>query len=289
MMGYPYRMEIARPRETCKLFILIISPAMIFLLLFFLYFPVSYIFPAVGLAAVAAKALTITDENFIVAAKALAELVPQEKLKDGCCYPDLSNIREVAQKIAVAVAEHMFDAGRSEITDRDCGNFDYWLNCCNKIMYNPCYPAWLGPETELVLLQKITDLYRFYIADSVVGNWKKFIKSVFEATRKVFLEEISESSYNCFIDKCNSKIGFDVLKLIQCKVNPAGRFKEALTVQEQKDFISDMESYYFESDLKPFTDEMIPQLKSVTEFRFMPSSAEQKRKKVYRKEIEGKK
>jgi malate dehydrogenase (oxaloacetate-decarboxylating)(NADP+) len=61
----------------------------------------------VALAAVVAKALTITDEDFIVAAKTLAELVRQEKLKDGCCYPDLSNIREVSQKIAAAVAKHI--------------------------------------------------------------------------------------------------------------------------------------------------------------------------------------
>jgi hypothetical protein len=43
-----------------------------------------------------------------------------------------------------------------------------------------------------------------------------------------------------------------------------------------------MERHDFEYEFKPFTDEMIPQLKTVTEFRFMPS-----RKKYSREEKEG--
>jgi malate dehydrogenase (oxaloacetate-decarboxylating)(NADP+) len=96
----------------------------------------AYIFPAVGLAAVAAKALTIEDEDFIVAAKALAELVPQDKLDVGCCYPDLSNIREVSLKIAAAVAKHIYESKRSELADKDKVD---WVEFCRKHMYTPSY------------------------------------------------------------------------------------------------------------------------------------------------------
>jgi malic enzyme len=90
---------------------------------------------------VASKALTITDEDFIVAAKTLAELVPQEKLKDGCCYPDLSNIREVSQKIAAAVAK----SGRSDRRDLDGGDHEDWLKHCKEEMYEPTYPDLVTP------------------------------------------------------------------------------------------------------------------------------------------------
>jgi malate dehydrogenase (oxaloacetate-decarboxylating)(NADP+) len=97
----------------------------------------AYIFPGVGLGAIAAKALTIDDDDFIIAASALAALVPKEKLDVGCCYPDLSQIRHVSQKIAAAVAQHVYEKGRSEMKDLPA-NFD-WFSYCGKLMYTPAY------------------------------------------------------------------------------------------------------------------------------------------------------
>ena len=97
----------------------------------------AYIFPACGLAAVAAKALTITDEDFLVAAQALAGLVPKDKLAVGCCYPDLSDIRLVSQKVAAAVAKNIYDTGRSEMKNLD-KDFD-WFKHCGSQMYYPSY------------------------------------------------------------------------------------------------------------------------------------------------------
>jgi malic enzyme len=117
--------------KATRKFVIIVSHSLSYsYLLSFFY--LSYIFPAVGLAALTTKALTITDEDFIVAAKTLVELVPQGKLKDGCCYPDLSNIREVSQKVAAAVAKHIFETGRSRkslnISVRNLGGIESILH-----------------------------------------------------------------------------------------------------------------------------------------------------------------
>ena len=64
-----------------------------------------YIFPGVGLGAIAAEARYVTEEMFLVAAKVLAELVSEEDYKTGCIYPSLRKIREVSTLIATAVAE----------------------------------------------------------------------------------------------------------------------------------------------------------------------------------------
>ena len=64
----------------------------------------AYIFPGVGLGAVAVGARKITDEMFASAAKALANLVSREDLEQGCLYPPLTKIREVSAHIAAAVA-----------------------------------------------------------------------------------------------------------------------------------------------------------------------------------------
>jgi malate dehydrogenase (oxaloacetate-decarboxylating)(NADP+) len=65
----------------------------------------SYIFPGVGLVAIASGARLITDEMFMSAAKTLANLVPQADLDQGSLYPALPRIREVSAHIAAAVAQ----------------------------------------------------------------------------------------------------------------------------------------------------------------------------------------
>jgi malate dehydrogenase (oxaloacetate-decarboxylating)(NADP+) len=64
----------------------------------------SYIFPGVGLGAIASGARLIIDEMFMSAAKTLADLVPQSDLDQGSLYPALPRIREVSAHIAAAVA-----------------------------------------------------------------------------------------------------------------------------------------------------------------------------------------
>ena len=71
----------------------------------------AYIFPGVGLGAVACKTRFVTDEMFFAAAKALAGQVTAEDLKTGRIFPPLSNIRQVSAQIALAVAEVAYTRG----------------------------------------------------------------------------------------------------------------------------------------------------------------------------------
>src|SRR5271166_4394929 len=65
----------------------------------------SYIFPGVGLGAIASGTRRITDEMFMGAALALAHLVSETDLAQGSLYPALTRIREVSAQIAAKVAE----------------------------------------------------------------------------------------------------------------------------------------------------------------------------------------
>jgi malate dehydrogenase (oxaloacetate-decarboxylating)(NADP+) len=71
----------------------------------------SYIFPGVGLGVIASGAQRVTDEMFMSAALALAELVSKADLAQGSLYPELPRIREVSTHIATAVARVAYKHG----------------------------------------------------------------------------------------------------------------------------------------------------------------------------------
>ncbi len=71
----------------------------------------AYIFPGVGLGAIACEACRVTDEMFFAAAKTLANLVSEPDLEKGRVYPSLTMIREVSAAIATAVAEVAYESG----------------------------------------------------------------------------------------------------------------------------------------------------------------------------------
>jgi len=71
----------------------------------------SYIFPGVGLGAIASGAKRITAEMFMGAALALAECVTNADLAQGSLYPELPRIREVSAHIATAVAKIAYQGG----------------------------------------------------------------------------------------------------------------------------------------------------------------------------------
>jgi malate dehydrogenase (oxaloacetate-decarboxylating)(NADP+) len=68
----------------------------------------AYIFPGVGLGAIAVEAKRVTDRMFFEAAKALAAQVLESDLEMGRIYPSLERIQEVSAAIAVAVAESAY-------------------------------------------------------------------------------------------------------------------------------------------------------------------------------------
>jgi malate dehydrogenase (oxaloacetate-decarboxylating)(NADP+) len=71
----------------------------------------SYIFPGVGLGAIACGSKLVTDEMFMAAAHTLAYLVNPDDIEQGSLYPALPRIREVSAHIAMAVAEVAYKRG----------------------------------------------------------------------------------------------------------------------------------------------------------------------------------
>ncbi|MDP4908473.1 MAG: NAD-dependent malic enzyme [Burkholderiaceae bacterium] len=70
-----------------------------------------YIFPAMGMAVLATQSKRVTQQMFIVAAKAVAEQVTQEDLNTGLIYPPQSQILAASLHTAAKVATYVFDHG----------------------------------------------------------------------------------------------------------------------------------------------------------------------------------
>jgi malate dehydrogenase (oxaloacetate-decarboxylating)(NADP+) len=64
----------------------------------------AYVFPGIGLGAIACRARTLPDELFLTAARTLANLVRRKDLDEGALYPPLQQIRKISLAIAVSVA-----------------------------------------------------------------------------------------------------------------------------------------------------------------------------------------
>jgi malate dehydrogenase (oxaloacetate-decarboxylating)(NADP+) len=69
----------------------------------------AYVFPGIGLGAIACRARTLPDELFLAAASALAGLVRQADLDAGSVYPPLQEIRKISLAIATAVATRAYE------------------------------------------------------------------------------------------------------------------------------------------------------------------------------------
>ena len=68
----------------------------------------AYIFPGLGLGAVAVGIKYLPSELFLTSAKSLALQVSEAQLAQGTLYPQLGDIREVSLQIAVDVAEDAY-------------------------------------------------------------------------------------------------------------------------------------------------------------------------------------
>lgn len=69
----------------------------------------SYIFPGVALATICAGMRTIPEETFLIAARALSELVSQADLDSGNVYPPLADIQKCSTNIACAIMKYAYE------------------------------------------------------------------------------------------------------------------------------------------------------------------------------------
>ncbi|MCX5885566.1 MAG: NAD-dependent malic enzyme [Proteobacteria bacterium] len=79
----------------------------------------AFIFPGVGLGVIAARARHVTDEMFVVAARALHEFSPAHRDPHAPLYPALEDIRTISRQVALAVAAEAQRAGLAEKTSRE--------------------------------------------------------------------------------------------------------------------------------------------------------------------------
>jgi malate dehydrogenase (oxaloacetate-decarboxylating)(NADP+) len=98
----------------------------------------AYIFPGVGLGAIACGARRVTDEVFFAAARALADMVSEADLAQGLIYPPLRSIRKVSVAIAVAVAEVAYRRGLASLPQPD-----NLLAHIEAQMYTPRYQSYV--------------------------------------------------------------------------------------------------------------------------------------------------
>lgn len=96
-----------------------------------------YIFPGVGLGALACCSAHVTDSMFLAAARVLAEEVLEEDIKKGRVYPDLKEIRKVSLKIAVAVAQEAHRLGLAQVAMPDDLEEDI-----RRQMFDPVYSTY---------------------------------------------------------------------------------------------------------------------------------------------------
>jgi len=99
----------------------------------------SYIFPGVGLGAVAVAATRVTDDMFMSAARALAETVTTADLEQGSLYPPLRSIRSASLSVATAVAEVAFRDGLAGV-ERPAD----LAEAIRGQMYQPEYPSYVA-------------------------------------------------------------------------------------------------------------------------------------------------
>jgi malate dehydrogenase (oxaloacetate-decarboxylating)(NADP+) len=98
----------------------------------------SYIFPGVGLGAIASRTRRVTDEMFMAAAHTLAHDVSESDLGQGSLYPALPRIREVSAHIATAVASVAYRQGLAAEREPD----DVAAHVSSQ-MYDPRYRSYV--------------------------------------------------------------------------------------------------------------------------------------------------
>ena len=93
-----------------------------------------YIFPGIGLATLATEPKYLPDSVFLVAAKVVAGEIQDSDLDQGTIYPKLTLLRDISLKIAIAIAEHIYELGIAGIQRPD--DLEAYIR---SLMYDPAY------------------------------------------------------------------------------------------------------------------------------------------------------
>lgn len=96
----------------------------------------AYIFPGIGLGAIAAEATELPETIFLAAARTLADQVTEADLAEGALYPPLKGIRDVSRSIAVEVARTAVELGVSGLDQKDVKGLEQRVS---SLMYQPVY------------------------------------------------------------------------------------------------------------------------------------------------------
>jgi malate dehydrogenase (oxaloacetate-decarboxylating) len=79
----------------------------------------AYVFPGIGLGSISVKARRVSDGMLMAAARALAEASPSKRDRKANLLPPVTQLREVSQRVAIAVASQAQTEGLAEKTGQD--------------------------------------------------------------------------------------------------------------------------------------------------------------------------
>ncbi len=79
----------------------------------------SFIFPGVGLGVIASGARRVTDAMFVAAARVLSNFAPATHDENAALYPNLEDVRDISQSVALAVAVEAHHSDLARIADLD--------------------------------------------------------------------------------------------------------------------------------------------------------------------------
>lgn len=96
-----------------------------------------YIFPAMGLGALASEASRVTDGMFLQAAETLASLSPALKDPTASLFPDIDEMRLLTRKIAIAVAGR---ACKDNVSSIDPQTIESKVDA---VIWKPSYPKFI--------------------------------------------------------------------------------------------------------------------------------------------------